>query len=129
MWQCPKCKRTYGRKNQWHSCGVWTSDDHLKGKSESLKKIYRLLEKRLLEASVRIDPSKTAINLWKTRNYATIYIQKHSIKLAFLSRTAIEDERIAKRHKVKEGLHFHMLKLDCIEDVDNKLLHWLKGIN
>lgn len=78
---------------------------------------------------VRIDAAKTAINLWKGRNFATVYVQKRAVKVEFLSRTPIRDARIAGQHKVKEGLFFNMLKLTRKEEVDEKLLGWLKGID
>lgn len=129
MWRCPRCGRTYERTNQWHGCGSGTPEDHLEGKPESLRVIYRHLEEGLRKEGVRIDAAKTAINLWKGRNFATVYVQKRAVKVEFLSRIPIRDARIAGQHKVKEGLFFNMLKLTRKEEVDEKLLGWLKGID
>lgn len=119
----------YEKANQWHACGTLTSLDYLEGKPEDLKKVYLYLEENLRGAGVRIDAAKTAINLWKGRNFATVYVQKRAIKVEFLSRTPIRDGRIARQHKVKDGLYFNMLKLVSREEVDEELLGWLKGIN
>ncbi len=129
MWSCPKCLRDFQKKNQWHSCGTMTSLDYLEGKQDDMAKVYKLLEEGLRKSGVRIDAAKTAISLWKVRNFATVYVQKRGIKVEFLSRTPIGDKRIASQHKVKEGLYFSRLKLLRMEDVDDKLLTWLKGID
>ena len=129
MWKCPRCGRAYERTNQWHSCRVLTIDDYLEGKPENLKEIYLFLEENLIRADVRIDAAKTGISLWKARNFGTVYVQKKGIKVEFLSRNPIMDARIVSRHKVKEGLYFSRLKLTRMEEVDSKLLGWLKGID
>ncbi len=106
-----------------------TVDDYLAGKPETLKEVYRLLERNLRKVGVRFDVAKTAVSLWKVRNFATLYVQKRAIKVEFLSRKPIEDTRIVSRHKVKEGLYFTRMKLTRMEDIDETLLCWLKGID
>lgn len=117
------------RDNQWHSCRAMTADDYLAGKPETLKEVYRLLERNLRKAGVRFDVAKTAVSLWKVHNFATLYVQKRWIKVEFLSRKPIADARIVSGHKVKDGLYFSRMKLASMEDVDETLLTWLKGID
>lgn len=129
MWKCPRCGREYVKDNQWHSCGATTTDDYLAGKPETLKEIYRLLERNLRKSGVRFDVAKTAVSLWKVHNFATLYVQKRAIKVEFLSRKPVEDPRIVSRHEVKGGLYFTRMKLTSMGDVDETLLTWLKGID
>jgi hypothetical protein len=123
MWECPRCGRKFEKTNQWHSCGPWTSEYHLKGKSTLIKDIYRALGKRLNESGIRIDPGKTAISLWKNKNYATIYVQKQAVKLEFLSRIPISNDRIERSKRIKDDLYFYTLKLRNSNQVDDVLIN------
>jgi predicted transport protein len=43
-WSCPKCKRSFTRKNQRHACGAGDRLDVLRGRPESLVALYYSLE-------------------------------------------------------------------------------------
>jgi hypothetical protein len=44
MWSCPKCSRSFTRKNQRHACGAGNRLDVLRGRPESLAALYYSLE-------------------------------------------------------------------------------------
>jgi hypothetical protein len=43
-WVCPKCKRGFTRKNQRHACGTGNRLEVLRGRPESLVRLYSLIE-------------------------------------------------------------------------------------
>ena len=44
LYRCPRCERTFTRKNQRHACGTGNRDDVLRDRPASLVKLYRALE-------------------------------------------------------------------------------------
>ncbi|WP_369127366.1 DUF5655 domain-containing protein [Bowmanella dokdonensis] len=44
MWQCPKCKREFTRKNQRHACGTGDRDDVIRDRPQSVVEVYRAIE-------------------------------------------------------------------------------------
>ncbi len=43
-WTCPRCKRTFTRKNQRHSCDAARREDVLRNRPESVVKTYNAIE-------------------------------------------------------------------------------------
>ena len=64
MWTCPKCKRTFKRDHQAHSCNDKSIADFLKGKSENVIAMYDHFVRELSAlGDVQIRATKTAIAL------------------------------------------------------------------
>ena len=47
MWTCPKCKRTFKRKDQWHSCTLISKDSVFDKRPQELKKLYDKIVKEV----------------------------------------------------------------------------------
>ena len=44
IWQCPRCKRVFRRKNQRHVCGTGKRSEVLRGRPEGLVALYASVE-------------------------------------------------------------------------------------
>ena len=64
MWTCPKCNHKFYNTNQSHSCGNYTINDFLKGKSETMIGLfnYFISEYRKI-GEFDIHPVKTRVAL------------------------------------------------------------------
>src|SRR3982751_3188518 len=73
MWTCPKCNALLVQKNLSHSCGPYTVDDFLKGKSEHGKKLfwYFLREYEKI-GPIILHPVKTRIALMVKVRFSAI---------------------------------------------------------
>jgi hypothetical protein len=40
LWTCPKCGAKFVEKNMWHSCGRWTVEKFLEGKSAQAWQLF-----------------------------------------------------------------------------------------
>ena len=40
LWTCPRCGRPFANRNQPHSCGRHTVEEHLAGKSPAVRALY-----------------------------------------------------------------------------------------
>lgn len=73
MWTCPKCNHKFYNTNQSHSCGNYTMNDFLKGKSETMIDLfnYFLSEYRKI-GEFDIHPVKTRVALLTKMRFCSI---------------------------------------------------------
>ena len=73
MWICPKCKQKFVNRNQSHSCGKWTVDQFLFGKTEhSINLFHSFLEEFRRIGDFELHPVKTRVALLTLMRFASI---------------------------------------------------------
>jgi hypothetical protein len=73
MWTCPKCGHQFFNKNQSHSCGGYTVDDFLKGKTAySIKLFHDFLAEYRKIGPFELHPVKTRVALLTKTRFASI---------------------------------------------------------
>ncbi|MBS1529546.1 MAG: hypothetical protein JSU01_04495 [Bacteroidetes bacterium] len=73
MWTCPRCGHRFYNKNQSHSCGAYTIDDFLKGKTEQTISLFHdfLAEYRKI-GPFELHPVKTRVALLTKMRFCSI---------------------------------------------------------
>jgi hypothetical protein len=73
MWTCPKCKQKFYNKNQSHSCGHYTVENFMEGKTEKAINLfhYFLSEYKKIGA-FELHPVKTRIALLTKMRFCSI---------------------------------------------------------
>lgn len=73
MWTCPKCGHQFYNKNQSHSCGGYSVDDFLKGKSEySIRLFNDFLAGYRRVGHFELHPVKTRVALLTQMRFCSI---------------------------------------------------------
>jgi hypothetical protein len=73
MWTCPKCGHQFFNKNQSHSCGGYTVDDFLKGKSaQSVALFHDFLSQYRKIGPFDLHPVKTRVALLTQMRFCSI---------------------------------------------------------
>lgn len=128
MWQCPKCSRTFKKNNQTHSCKIYTQEEHLKNKDDSIKELYFTLLSIIKEqiGDYKIDSIQCCIHLVFQSTFIAIKPQKSNLKIFFVSKEPIKSKRIIKQEKYSSNRTNNTLKISKIEDIDNELIDWFK---
>ncbi len=64
MWTCPKCKHKFFNKNQSHSCGNYSVDDFLEGRSDmAVDLFHHFLSEYRKMGKFDLHPVKTRVAL------------------------------------------------------------------
>ncbi|MGH2565735.1 MAG: DUF5655 domain-containing protein [Ginsengibacter sp.] len=73
MWICPKCGHKFYNTNQSHSCGNYTIDDFLKGKTKKAIDLFNffLLEYKKI-GDFELHPVKTRIALFTKMRFCSV---------------------------------------------------------
>lgn len=127
LWKCPNCGRSFAKRHRWHSCLAKSIDDHFRGKDPQLRRTCDFLVKRLRELGpLRMDAVKSSINLASKYHFGGLSVRKDYLRLGFLSDEVIGDARILRAERLGRKRVGHVVMLRSPEDVDDRLMGWLK---
>ncbi|MFX1569288.1 MAG: DUF5655 domain-containing protein [Promethearchaeota archaeon] len=127
FWKCPKCKREFSKRNQWHSCVSISINEHFEGKAPLQKKIYNVLQKEIEKfGQIRIDAVQTSINIGGKYHFLSLFVLKESLKIDFILERRIQNPRFTRIRGPTNGYFTYTLKLNDLTDVNNELINWLR---
>ena len=127
MWKCPKCRRKFKTRNQWHSCAIVKVDDLFENKLSLAKKIYNeLLERCKAFSSFEIDTTKSCIYFVAHKRFIAIKPQKNGIITEFVLNRSIDVFPVIKISGIGKFKYAHRVMLDRVEDVTDELMRWVE---
>ena len=126
VWTCPSCRRQFKNRNQAHSCGQFTVDQHLDGKPQEVIELYERLDGLIRGfGEVVVAPTKTRV-LFKVRTvFASVTVNKNWLDVAFVLGRRLKHRRIKKAQEEYPGI-VHCLRVEKEEDLDADLASWLQ---
>jgi hypothetical protein len=126
LWTCPRCRRQFKNRNQAHSCGQFTVEQLLDGRSSEVVELYdRFRELVLCCGEVAIAPTKTRV-LFKVRTvFATVAVTRNWLDVALVLDRRLKSRRIRKAQEEYPGI-VHFLRVERTEDLNNDLADWLQ---
>jgi len=128
LWRCPDCDRQFANVNQSHSCGKYTVDDFLRGKSELAIRLFNAL-RAAVEACgpVTLAPAKTRVGFQCRMIFAAVNrLAKDSLAGHVVLARRLENSRFTKIESISPGNHVHHFVLTCLQDIDDELRGWLR---
>jgi hypothetical protein len=129
MWTCPKCKHKFYNKNQSHSCGNYTVDDFLRGKTEKAISLFNhfLAEYRKL-GGFELHPVKTRVALLTKMRFCSINkIGKDFIDVHFVMTESHHDNLCFYRiENLGNRFFVHHLKIHDKADVTGEVKKFMK---
>jgi hypothetical protein len=126
LWTCPRCRRQFANRNQSHSCGRFTVEQLLDGKSPEVVELYdRLADLVQRCGEVVVAPTKTRV-LFKVRTvFATVAVSTNWLDVLFVLGRRLRHRRIKKAQEEYPGV-VHFLRIEKAEDLDDDLAGWLQ---
>jgi hypothetical protein len=82
-WKCPKCRRSFTRKNQRHACGTGDRLDVLRGRSDALVRLYAALEAFVMSLGpVEVVARERYVLFRNTRIFTDLVIMSDALRAA-----------------------------------------------
>jgi len=127
MWTCPRCKRSFSKTNQSHSCVIYPLEKHLEGR-EGGTALFDELVKRMRGAglSFNIDSVPCCIHLVTRSAFAAVWVLKDKIKIDFRLGHEMKSRRIGKTFKMSANRYLYYLEINNKEEIDRELISWIK---
>lgn len=127
LWTCPKCGNRFANKNNWHSCGVWTLDDHFRGREALLPVYEAFLAAVEAMGPVTVVISKTRIAFMNRVRFAGCQVRKDRlIGSLWLRHEPAADAPFARIDRITPRDWVCSFPLRGVEDLTEDLLAQLR---
>ena len=126
-WECPDCRRRFGRRGQSHECApAMTLDDYFLTGPPRERPIFDAVIAHLETlGDVHVEPVSVGIFLKRSRGFAQLRPKVNWIELSFgLSRT-ITHPKITRVMRASDTRTYHCVRLREPSDVDADVQDWL----
>ena len=125
-WMCPICGRSFSRKNQPHSCELFSIKDHhfKKGTPLTIQLYNRFIKIFHKFEPITIEPLKNIIAIKKNSQFCTIQIQKQALKIRFRLYVSLSSPRLALIIH-QDNMYYYQLKIQNLKEINEELIDWL----
>ncbi len=125
-WICPTCGRNFARKNQFHSCELFSIKDHhfKKGTPISIEIYKKFISLFQNFGPISIESLKNIIALKKNSQFCSIQIQKKALKIIFRLFTFLSSHRFNVMSQ-QDQMHYYQFKIQKLDEIDEELTDWL----
>jgi hypothetical protein len=126
LWCCPKCGVKLVAKNLSHSCGDWSVDRFLEGKSASERALYLAFTAAIAACGPHdVAPAKTRVAFLAQVRFASVNrLSGETMDVHFVLPSALESERLRRVESVGK-LFVHHVRITRVADIDDELRAWL----
>ena len=127
MWTCPKCKRPFKYKTQYHSC-VTIAPDSLFEKYPLAKTLYKKIVKQVkpFGNDVVLSAAKSAVFAKNNGTFIAFKPKKDCLVVEFFLPEEVLEFPVEKTFRYTKTKVVHYIKLDGLEQVNKQLINWLK---
>ncbi|MBV8216357.1 MAG: hypothetical protein JOZ08_24325 [Verrucomicrobia bacterium] len=128
LWKCPKCSREFANRNQEHSCGKYSVEDFLDGKTQKAIAIYRAFEELVFGlGSVRLAPAKTRVGFQARMIFAAVNrLSSDKLQAHVVLARRLESPRFTKIETISARNHVHHFVIESVDQLDDEVLAWLQ---
>jgi hypothetical protein len=126
LWSCPKCGAKLVARNLSHSCGDWSVDRFLDGKSESERALYDAFSAAIARCGpYHLAPAKTRVAFLAQVRFASVNrISRGTMDIHFVLPSALASPRFRRVEQVGK-LFVHHVRVTDVADIDDELRGWL----
>jgi Domain of unknown function (DUF5655) len=127
LWKCPKCSRHFANRNQEHSCGKYSVEDFLHGKTQKAIALYRAFEERVFGLGpIRLAPAKTRVGFQARMIFAAVNrLSSDKLRAHVVLARRLESPRFTKIETISARNHVHHFVIGGTEQLDDEVLSWL----
>jgi hypothetical protein len=126
MWTCPRCGREFANRNQWHACGAWTVDDHLRVATPEVAELFgRFVELVERCGHVTLAPTTTRIGFKVRMTFAAVSLRRDRLDAHVILARRLEDPRFVEVVSLGPRSHQHRFRIASPDELDDQVLGWL----
>ncbi len=127
MWQCPKCRREFRKKNQEHSCEVISIEDHLVNRPSTIIDSFRKVSDYLIDLGddVKVTPVKNTILFSVGSSFAAVKPRKSFLQIEFALAAKVETFPVFKVLQISKSKYLHYVRIEKKEEFNTQIKEWL----
>jgi hypothetical protein len=128
LWRCPKCGRWFANRQQSHSCGKYSVQQFLKGKSGDEVALFRQFVKLVRECGpILLAPAKTRVGFQARMIFAAVNnLSKAGLKAHIVLARRLDSPRFTRIESISPKNQVHHFKINSTEELDDEVRSWLR---
>jgi hypothetical protein len=129
MWTCPKCGRTFKRKDQQHTCTLISKESLFAKRPSELKNLYNMIVKELKTfGTYREETVKPDVIFFKTKStFLAIKVKKDHLDIEFFLDHLEDVPPVSKYLQTSKNRVAHVVPVDKEEEINGQLIAWMKN--
>ena len=126
-WVCPKCERSFGRRNQSHTCAPGTTlDASFEGRPEGHRAICDTIIEHLESLGpVVVEPVDVGVFFKRSGTFGDLRHMKSRMRLMLLVSAHWESPRIVREVEVSANRMAYFIDIRDVSEVDAELRDWI----
>lgn len=128
MWECPDCRRRFGRRNQGHECApAMTVDDYFESGPEFERLIFDkvLTVLQELDPDIWFEPVSVGIFFKRRTSFVQLRTMTKWVAVAFNLERRLTSSRLSRKVIEHSGRYYHVVNVKTPDEVDDELAAWL----
>ena len=128
LWKCPKCRRYFINQNMPHSCGRYSVERFLAGKSKQAIALYQRFCDLVNECGpVHIAPAKTRIGFQVSMIFAAVNkLSDHSLDAHVVLTRRLHGPRFRRIEMMTSKCYVHHFRIEALDELDREVKDWLR---
>ena len=128
LWTCPKCNRQFVNSNMPHSCGRYSVEKFLAGRSEHAVSLYERFSALVQDCGpVRIAPAKTRIGFQVRMIFAAVNkLSDRGLEAHVVLTRRLADPRFSRIETMTPKCYVHHFRVESQSELDDEVKSWLR---
>jgi hypothetical protein len=123
LWKCPRCSRFFANRNQTHSCGLRTVNEHFVRSAPHVRALFDQFLGILQELGpVIVLPEKTRIAFQVRMSFAQVTPRREWLDGHLVLAERVDDERFTRVETFSPRNHLHAFRLRDKRDLDRRFV-------
>ena len=127
MWICPKCGRTFKRKDQQHTCTLISKESLFLKRPPELKRLYVEIVKQVRKlGDYREETVNPDVIFFKTKStFLAIKVKKDHLDIEFFLDHLENVPPVSKYLQTSKHRVAHVVPIDSEEEINEQLIAWI----
>ncbi len=128
LWKCGKCGRPFANRNQTHSCGRFTVEGFLAGKSQPAVALYHNFAEAIEQlGDVITAPAATRVGFQVRMIFASVNrLNDDGLFAHVVLARRFENPRFTKIESISPRNHVHHFVIHDAKEIDDEVRSWLR---
>ena len=128
MWTCPKCKRSFKRRDQQHSCVLISKENIFAKRPPELKQLYEVLVKKIKSlGDYKEESIPPDVIFFKTKStFLAVKVKKSFLEVEFFLDHHKDSPVVSKFLQTSKHRFVHVVHVDRKEDLNKQLFNWIE---